>query len=91
MGKVFNSDKYICLHSYEPNRLRHSTEPPQMSMLFVCGLAALVWSIRSGQMDDLDTPALRMLNDDAAPKPSSPAVAAKVASDSTTTQSAKPL
>jgi cbb3-type cytochrome oxidase maturation protein len=35
--------------------------------LFVLGLIALIWSIRSGQMDDLDTPAIRMLNDDAKP------------------------
>lgn len=34
--------------------------------LLVVGAAlyAFVWSARSGQMDDLDTPALRMLHDD---------------------------
>ena len=37
-------------------------------VLFVFGIAAIVWSIRSGQLDDLDTPAMRMLNDDAPPK-----------------------
>jgi cbb3-type cytochrome oxidase maturation protein len=40
--------------------------------LFVIGIFALIWSIRSGQMDDLDTPALRMLNDDAKPKKHTP-------------------
>lgn len=27
-------------------------------------LAAFVWSTRRGQLDDLDTPAIRMLDDD---------------------------
>lgn len=26
---------------------------------------AFVWSVKGGQFDDLDTPAIRMLNDDA--------------------------
>lgn len=36
--------------------------------LLVVGAAvgAFVWSARSGQMDDLDTPAVRMLHDDTA-------------------------
>jgi cbb3-type cytochrome oxidase maturation protein len=38
-------------------------------VLFIGAVAALVWSIRSGQLDDLDTPAMRVLNDDAAPRP----------------------
>ena len=38
-------------------------------ILFIGAVAALIWSIRSGQLDDLDTPALRLLTDDAAPKP----------------------
>lgn len=33
-------------------------------LIFVSGIVALVWSIRSGQYDDLDTPALRVLGDD---------------------------
>jgi len=37
-------------------------------VLFLFGIVALVWSIRSGQLDDLDTPAMRMLHDDAPPK-----------------------
>ena len=37
-------------------------------LLFIGAVAALIWSIRSGQLDDLDTPARRMLNDDASPK-----------------------
>ena len=28
------------------------------------GLAAFIWAARSGQFDDLDTPAVRMLFDD---------------------------
>lgn len=27
-------------------------------------VAAFIWSVRSGQLDDLDTPQRRMLNDD---------------------------
>ena len=34
--------------------------------LFASGVAALIWSIRSGQMDDLDTPAVRLLLDEPA-------------------------
>ena len=37
-------------------------------VLFIGAVAALVWSIRSGQLDDLETPAMRMLTDDAAPQ-----------------------
>ena len=33
--------------------------------IFIVALAALAWSVRSGQLDDLETPALRMLADDA--------------------------
>lgn len=32
-------------------------------------VAAWVWSARSGQFDDLDTPAVRMLHDDAGEPP----------------------
>lgn len=48
-----------------------------MSVLFVAVPAALafaasavfafIWSSRSGQLDDLETPPLRVLEDDAAP------------------------
>lgn len=37
-------------------------------LLFIGAVAALIWSIRSGQLDDLDTPARRMLTDEASPK-----------------------
>jgi len=32
-------------------------------------LAAFVWSVRSGQFDDTETPGLRLLADDPAPSP----------------------
>lgn len=32
--------------------------------LFALGVAALTWAVRSGQLDDLETPALRALTDD---------------------------
>ena len=47
-----------------------------MSVLFIavpaalafagCAVLAFLWASRSGQLDDLDTPPLRMLEDDAA-------------------------
>ncbi len=33
-------------------------------VLFACLLSMLLWSIRSGQMDDLESPAERILWDD---------------------------
>lgn len=33
-------------------------------LLFVVCIVGLVWMVRSGQLDDLDTPSLRMLADD---------------------------
>ncbi len=36
-----------------------------LALLIVAGaVGAFVWSAKSGQMDDLDTPAVRMLRDD---------------------------
>jgi cbb3-type cytochrome oxidase maturation protein len=36
-----------------------------LALLFVAGgVLAFVWSARSGQMDDLETPAVRMLRDE---------------------------
>lgn len=32
--------------------------------LFLVGAALLIWAVRAGQWDDLDTPAERMLGDD---------------------------
>ena len=32
-------------------------------------LAAFLWSVRTGQFDDVSTPALRILNDDPMPEP----------------------
>ena len=40
--------------------------------IFLVAVAALVWSVRSGQLDDLDTPAVRLLSD--GERPSAPAV-----------------
>ena len=36
--------------------------------LVLLAVGAYVWSVRSGQFDDLDTPALRPLIDEPAPK-----------------------
>jgi cbb3-type cytochrome oxidase maturation protein len=37
-----------------------------LALLLVGGaVAAFVWSARSGQLDDLDTPAVRMVHDEA--------------------------
>lgn len=40
---------------------------PLALLLAGIGVAAFVWSVRTGQMDDLDSPALRMLFDDQRP------------------------
>ncbi len=37
---------------------------PLATVLVGGAIAAYAWSARSGQMDDLDTPAVRMLHDD---------------------------
>jgi len=35
-------------------------------------VVAFIWAVRSGQFDDLDTPALRVLHDDEAPPDGEP-------------------
>jgi cbb3-type cytochrome oxidase maturation protein len=44
-----------------------------LALLLACGAVfAFLWATRTGQLDDLETPALRMLHDDEgvrAPKP----------------------
>jgi len=37
---------------------------PMAIALGLTGLAAFLWSLRSGQYDDMEGPALRMLSDD---------------------------
>lgn len=44
-----------------------------LAILIVAGaVGAYVWSARSGQFDDLDTPAVRMLHDEEVATPSTP-------------------
>lgn len=38
---------------------------PLAIVIVTAAVLAFVWSARSGQMDDLETPAVRMLHDDA--------------------------
>ena len=38
----------------------------------VAALLAFRWAVRSGQLDDLETPAVRMLHDDEGVSPSQP-------------------
>lgn len=40
---------------------------PVAILLATAAVLAFAWMVRDGQMDDLDTPALRMLHDDDAP------------------------
>jgi|LauGreDrversion4_2_1035121.scaffolds.fasta_scaffold73092_2 cbb3-type cytochrome oxidase maturation protein len=40
---------------------------PIALLLGLGAVLAFVWAVRSGQLDDLDTPALRVLIDDEAP------------------------
>ena len=44
---------------------------PVALLLAVVGVIAFIWSVRSGQLDDLTTPGVRMLTDD--DEPSKPA------------------
>jgi cbb3-type cytochrome oxidase maturation protein len=37
---------------------------PLALLIVAAGVVAFVWSARSGQMDDLETPAVRMLRDE---------------------------
>jgi cbb3-type cytochrome oxidase maturation protein len=48
---------------------------PVALALGVAGLAAFLWALRSGQFDDLDGAAGRILYDDPPPRPASPAAA----------------
>jgi len=42
---------------------------PVALLLAGLGLAAFFWSVRSGQYDDVETPAIRILIDDDGPAP----------------------
>lgn len=44
---------------------------PLALILAAAGVAAFVWSVRSGQYDDVETPAMRILMDDDVPSPPS--------------------
>jgi cbb3-type cytochrome oxidase maturation protein len=37
---------------------------PLALLLALAGVIAFIWSVRTGQMDDLETPALRILSED---------------------------
>lgn len=37
---------------------------PIALLLALAGVIAFIWSVRSGQMDDLETPAVRLLGED---------------------------
>jgi cbb3-type cytochrome oxidase maturation protein len=37
---------------------------PVAALLAVAGVAAFIWAVRHGQLDDLDTPPVRMLFDE---------------------------
>ena len=44
---------------------------PLALLLALAGVVAFIWSVRAGQMDDLETPALRILReeDERTPEP----------------------
>ena len=53
---------------------------PASIVLALAALALFLWAIRAGQFDDLETPAIRMLFDDAPPQQDgSPMTAAREA------------
>ena len=43
---------------------------PIALLLAVIAVLAFIWAVRDGQMDDLDTPAMRVLHDDDEASPS---------------------
>ncbi len=43
---------------------------PLAILLAAIAVGAFVWSVKRGQYDDVDTPAVRMLHDDDPPPPS---------------------
>ena len=45
---------------------------PIALLLALAGVIAFIWAVRSGQLDDLETPSLRILGDDDAPPPPDP-------------------
>ena len=45
--------------------------PLAVAMVAVA-VTAFVWAVRKGQLDDLETPAVRMLSDDRAREPKGP-------------------
>ena len=45
---------------------------PVALLLALAGVIAFIWAVRSGQLDDLETPGLRILGDDDAPPPPDP-------------------
>lgn len=45
---------------------------PAVLLLALAGVIAFIWAVRSGQMDDLETPGLRILGDDEAPPTTPP-------------------
>lgn len=42
---------------------------PLALVLAAAAVGAFIWSVRHGQLDDVDTPAIRMLHDDDPPQP----------------------
>lgn len=45
---------------------------PIALVIAIASVSAFIWAVRNGQMDDLDSPAIRMLHDDQPVGPSSP-------------------
>ncbi|PWB71067.1 MAG: cbb3-type cytochrome oxidase assembly protein CcoS [Holophagae bacterium] len=45
---------------------------PVALLLALAGVIAFIWAVRSGQLDDLETPGLRIFGDDDAPPPPTP-------------------
>ena len=42
---------------------------PVALLLALAGVVAFIWAVRSGQLDDLESPSLRILGDDDEPAP----------------------
>jgi cbb3-type cytochrome oxidase maturation protein len=52
---------------------------PIALLLALAGVIAFIWAVRSGQLDDLETPGLRILGDDDEQRPPPPPPESKTA------------
>ena len=63
---------------------------PLALLIAAIAVGFFIWAARTGQFDDLETPAVRILFDDEEPRPPAPAAPAAAAARHPTTATADP-